>query len=113
MELSSVKKYNKTSCKPIDSYYITLEAEDPAICGSLQTFQTKVSERRCRKFDLECTVARLLGKYFIFFSSSRQSYHASVLIVYLCIGETKKTIPCLSCLKRTLLLKMAPTDFTW
>ncbi|KAG2263664.1 hypothetical protein Bca52824_070743, partial [Brassica carinata] len=62
LQLSSVKKYNKTSCKPIASYYITLEAEDPDISGSLQTFQTKVSERRCRKFDLKCTVARFLGE---------------------------------------------------
>nr|XP_018483635.1 PREDICTED: UPF0725 protein EMB2204-like [Raphanus sativus] len=62
LQLSSIKKYNKTACTHIDSYYITLEAEDPVIPGSLLTFQTKVSERRYRKFDLKCTVARLLGE---------------------------------------------------
>lgn len=90
MQLSRVKKYNRTSLNPIKSYYITLEAEDPVICGSLQTFQTKVSARTYSIFDLKCTVARLLGKYFII-TSSRQSYHVSINL-YLCIGETKKTI---------------------
>ncbi|KAJ0247826.1 hypothetical protein HA466_0162320 [Hirschfeldia incana] len=61
LQLSRVKKYNKTSCTPINSYYITLVAEDPD-CGSLQTFQTKVREISSCKFDLKCTVARLLGE---------------------------------------------------
>ncbi|KAJ0248838.1 hypothetical protein HA466_0158820 [Hirschfeldia incana] len=61
LQLSRVKKYNKTSCTHIDTYYITLEAEDPD-CGSLQIFQTEVNERRYRKFALACPVARVLGE---------------------------------------------------
>ncbi|KAF8102018.1 hypothetical protein N665_0201s0309 [Sinapis alba] len=62
LQLSSVKKYNKPSCSHIDTYYITLVAEDPDISGSLQTFQTKVTEQRCRKFDLKCSITRPLGE---------------------------------------------------
>ncbi|CAH8355057.1 unnamed protein product [Eruca vesicaria subsp. sativa] len=60
LQLSRVKKYNRTRMCPIQSYYMTLEAEDD--CGSLQTFQTKISEKEYRTFNLECTVARLLGE---------------------------------------------------
>ncbi|KAJ4895952.1 UPF0725 protein EMB2204-like [Raphanus sativus] len=62
LQLSSVKKYTKPSCSHVNTYCITLEAEDPDICGSLQTFQTKVSEQRFRRFDLKCSIARPLGE---------------------------------------------------
>lgn len=62
LQLSCVKKYTKPSVSHINNYCITLEAEDPDMCGSPQTFQTEVSEARFRKFDLQCRIARFLGE---------------------------------------------------
>ncbi|KAL0762561.1 hypothetical protein Bca101_078712 [Brassica carinata] len=56
-DLAMAKYYeslNKSESKEIQ--------QDPVICGSLQTFQTKVNARTYSIFDLKCTVARLLGE---------------------------------------------------
>ncbi|ESQ46829.1 hypothetical protein EUTSA_v10028156mg, partial [Eutrema salsugineum] len=44
LELSHVKKFNKSTLTLPGSYYITLEAKDPDDFGSLQTFQALVNE---------------------------------------------------------------------
>ncbi|KFK42544.1 hypothetical protein AALP_AA1G008400 [Arabis alpina] len=60
-QLIRVKKYNKTF-GGASTYYITLEAEDPAIPASLQTFQARVNENQYRTLLLNCSIARPLGE---------------------------------------------------
>ncbi|EOA21051.1 hypothetical protein CARUB_v10001392mg [Capsella rubella] len=59
-ELICVQKYVKSTGSAAASYYITLDAIDPA--GSLQTFQTKVSEKSVGKFILSCHIAIIRGE---------------------------------------------------
>ncbi|CAG7864676.1 unnamed protein product [Brassica rapa] len=61
LQLSSVKKYNKSMASVNSSYYITLVAIDPAT-QLLQTFQTRVNELRYGELVLECCTARPLGE---------------------------------------------------
>ncbi|XP_019097393.1 PREDICTED: UPF0725 protein At3g25080-like [Camelina sativa] len=60
-ELIGVQKYVKTSSSAAASYYITLDATDPAT-GSLQTFQNIVSEISFGRFMLSCNIARIKGE---------------------------------------------------
>ncbi|CAH8391339.1 unnamed protein product [Eruca vesicaria subsp. sativa] len=61
LQLSSVRKYNKSIGSTTPSYYITLVAVDPAT-QLLQTFQTRVDELRSGQFVLDCSIARPLGE---------------------------------------------------
>ncbi|CAL9231090.1 unnamed protein product [Arabidopsis halleri] len=65
-ELSRVKKYVMSTGSAASSYYITLDAIDPAAAaaaaGALVTFQTKVSEHSFRKFILDCHIAKVRGE---------------------------------------------------
>ncbi|CDY16144.1 BnaA09g28780D [Brassica napus] len=61
LQLSSVKKYNKSMASVNSSYYITLVAIHPAT-QLLQTFQTRVNELRYGELVLECCTARPLGE---------------------------------------------------
>lgn len=63
-QLSRLKKYIFSTGAAAATYYITLDAMDPAVGGSsLQTFQTQVSEECFGKFILTCDIARIRGKY--------------------------------------------------
>lgn len=64
LQLSSVKRYNMTSGAVVfRSYYITLEANDPANDpATLQTFEVRVNEQSCNYLILKCSVARLRGE---------------------------------------------------
>ncbi|CAA7017411.1 unnamed protein product [Microthlaspi erraticum] len=55
-ELSGVTKYVKSKGTCACTYYITLDAIDPAVGSSLQTFQTKVSEQSFGRYILMCNV---------------------------------------------------------
>ncbi|CAH8271805.1 unnamed protein product [Arabidopsis lyrata] len=59
-ELSRVKQYVMSTGSAASSYYITLDAIDPA--GALVTFQTKVSEHSFGKFILDCHIAKVRGE---------------------------------------------------
>ncbi|CAH2069161.1 unnamed protein product [Thlaspi arvense] len=61
-QLSRVEKYilSRPPGVVAGSYYITLDATDPA--GSLQTFQTHVSEKGYGRFTLSCNIARIRGE---------------------------------------------------
>lgn len=76
LQLSSVKKYNKSMASVNSSYYITLVAIHPAT-QLLQTFQTRVNELRYGKLVLECCTARPLGETHIC-GIKKISYHKPV-----------------------------------
>ncbi|KAJ0257816.1 hypothetical protein HA466_0086190 [Hirschfeldia incana] len=61
LQLSSVKKYNRSMGSAASSYYITLVAIDPAT-QLLQTFQARVGELRFGELVLDCSIARPLGE---------------------------------------------------
>ncbi|CAL9222286.1 unnamed protein product [Arabidopsis halleri] len=61
-QLSRVKKYVFSTGAAAASYYITLDAIDPAGSSSLQTFQTKVTEDSFGEFILTCNSARIRGE---------------------------------------------------
>jgi len=67
-QLNRVKKY-VFSTGAAASYYITLDAMEPAAdsSSSLQTFQTEVTEDSFGKFILTCNIARIRGKKLILF----------------------------------------------
>ncbi|CAH2069163.1 unnamed protein product [Thlaspi arvense] len=62
-QLSRVEKYilSKPPGVVIGSYYITLDAMDPANGSSSQIFQTEVSEEACGRLILLCNLARIRG----------------------------------------------------